>query len=424
MRVAENGGTVETLVTGGQLMQSPQLLPGGDGLLFAVGQIGAVGSYRAQIVVQSLKTGQRRTLIDGGADPRYVPTGHLVYALGGVLFAVPFNVRRLEVTGGPVPVVEGVRRTSVTGAALFAFSNTGSLAYVAGPSAGDAPNSDLAWTGKDGGITSLKVPPGQYATPRISPDGRRVAVANIDNSGPNIWIVDLSGASSMRRLTFGGKNNHPEWSPDGERIAFQSDREGDLGIFSQRADGTGTVERLTKAESGVAHVPESWAPDGKRLLFSVTKGNDVSLWVLSLPEGERRTVRGARSTRLMNAVFSPDGRWVAYGSDESGTDAVYVQPFPATGAKYQVSRGDVGHHALWSRDGKQLFYIPGPRPVSRRERDDAAQLQRQCAGSGAKSFHLQRADEPAQSRRRTGRPHARGLDRRSGPIGPGHSAAD
>ena len=360
LRVAEVGGTAETLVAGGELMQSPQLLPGGDALLFAVGQIGVNGWNRAQIVVQSLKTGQRRTLIDGGTDPRYVPTGHLVYALGGVLFAVPFNVRRLEVTGGPVPVVEGVRRASVAGAALFGFSNTGSLAYVPGPSTGDATNADLAWTGRDGGGTPLKLPPAQYETPRISPDGRRVAVGTIDSSGPNIWIVDLSGASQMRRLTFGGKNIHPDWSPDGERIAFQSDREGDPGIFWQRADGTGTAERLTKAESGVAHIPESWAPDGKRLLFSRTKANDVSLWVLSLPERKTEPFNGAHSTRLMNAVVSPDGRWVAYGSDESGTDAVYVQPFPATGAKYQISRGDVGHHALWSRDGKQLFYIPGP----------------------------------------------------------------
>jgi len=365
LRVAEYGGTAENLVAGGQLMQNPQLL-NGDTLMFAVGQLGVNAWNRAQIVVQSLKTGQRRTLVEGGTDPRYVPTGHLVYARGGVLFAVPFNLRRLEVTGGPVPVVEGVRRASVAGAALFGFSDSGSLAYVPGPATSDVTNPDLAWTEKDGGRTYLKVPSSQYETPRISPDGRRVAVGNIDNSGPNIWIVDLSGASQMTRLTFGGKNTHPEWWPDGERIAFQSDREGDAAIFWQRADGTGTAERLTKAERGVAHIPESWAPDGKRLLFSRAKGDEVSLWVLSLPEGKTEPLgktepfNGAHSTRLMNAVFSPDGRWVAYGSDESGTDAVYVQPFPATGAKYQISRGDVGHHALWSRDGKQLFYIPAP----------------------------------------------------------------
>jgi dipeptidyl aminopeptidase/acylaminoacyl peptidase len=264
------------------------------------------------------------------------------------------------VTGGPVPIVEGVRRTSFNGAALFGVSSTGSLAYVPGPSGGGSTSTDLAWTGKDGGVTPLKLPSGRYDTPRISPDGRRAAVGNIDNNGPNIWVVDLSGASSMRRLTFGGKNRHPEWSPDGERIAFQSDREGDLGIFWQRADGNGTAERLTKADKDVAHAPESWAPDGKRLLLSVTNGKDVTLQVLSLPDRKVEPFGGVHSSSLTNASFSPDGRLVAYGSDESGTDTVYVQPFPAAGAKYQISRGDVGHHAIWSRNGKQLFYIPAP----------------------------------------------------------------
>ena len=131
----------------------------------------------------------------------------------------------------------------------------------------------------------------------------------------------------MTRLTFGGKNTHPEWSPDGERIAFQSDREGDPAIWWQRANGTGTAERLTKAERGVAHIPESWALDGKRLLFSRAKGDEVSLWVLSLPEGKTEAFSPhAHSTRPMNAVFSPDGRWSPTAAT-IGTDAVYVEPF-------------------------------------------------------------------------------------------------
>jgi Tol biopolymer transport system component len=278
-----------------------------------------------------------------------------VYALSGVLFALPFNVGRLDVMRGPVPIVEGVPRTAIAGAALFGFSNTGSLVYMPGPSAGGTTNADLAWTGNDGGSTPLKLPPSQYETPRLSPDGRHAAVGNIDSSGSHIWIVDLSGANSMRRLTFGGKSRHPEWAPDGERIAFQSDREGDLGLFRQRADGTGTAERLTKAERDTVHTPESWAPDGRHLLFSVTNRTDVSLWALSLQDRKAAPFGGVRSTKFTNATFSPDGRWVAYGSDDSGTDAVYVQTFPATGAKYQISRGDVGNHVLWSRDGKQLF---------------------------------------------------------------------
>src|SRR5438874_1830079 len=173
-------------------------------------------------------------------------------------------------------------------------------------------------------------------------------------------MVGVSGARAMRRLTFGGRNKYPVWSPAGDRVAFQSDRDGDLGIYSQRADGTGTAERLTKAPRGVAQIPESWAPDGKHLLLSATVGGDVTLWTLSLENGKTEPFGNVRSKQPTNGVFSPDGRWVAYGSNESGTPAVYVQPFPATGVKYQVSRGDIGHHALWSGDGKRLFYIPQP----------------------------------------------------------------
>jgi eukaryotic-like serine/threonine-protein kinase len=361
-RVSENGGTVETMVPpiSGTVLQSPQMLPGGEAILFSIGQAGVSQWDRAQVVAQELKTGRRKILIEGGADARYVPTGHIVYGLSGIVLAVPFDARKLEVSGGPVPVVEGVRRSPISGAALFGFSRTGTMAFVPGPSQGSATNADLAWTNKDGSPTQLKLPPGQYETPRIAPDGRHAAVGNIDASGSNIWVVDLSGTKSIRRLTYGGRNRNPVWSPDGKRIAFQSDREGDAGIFAQQADGSGTADRLTRADAGTSHVPESWSPEGKTLLFTVVKGTDFSLWSLSLPEQKIQPFGGVRSTKLVNAAFSPDGRWVAYGSDETGTDAVYVQPFPATQSKYQISSGDVGHHALWSRDGKQLFYIPGP----------------------------------------------------------------
>ena len=164
----------------------------------------------------------------------------------------------------------------------------------------------------------------------------------------------------MRRLTFGGKNRFPLWSSDGQRVAFQSDREGDLGIFWQPADGTGTAERLTKPESGTSHVPESWSPKGEQFLFSATKGSSVSLWTFSLRDKKATAFDAVQSSTPTTAVFSPDGRWLAYTSTERGTETVYVQPFPATGAKYQIlsKAGDAPHHPLWSPDGKELFYIP------------------------------------------------------------------
>jgi serine/threonine-protein kinase len=246
---------------------------------------------KAKVVVQSSRSAERKTLIEGGSDGRYLPTGHIVYALGGTLFAVPFDLRRLEVTGEPVPIVEGVRRGVSpdlnTGVAHFSVSNTGSLIYVPGPVSTTADQRDLARLDRKGGTEPLKLPPGPYEFPRVSPDGRRLTFGTDDGKEAIVWIYDLSGTSSMRRLTFGGKNRFPIWSADGERVAFQSDREGDLGIFWQRADGTGTAERLTRPEQGTSHFPESWAPTGERFLFSTSKGLSGFLWTL-----------GARRPRL------------------------------------------------------------------------------------------------------------------------------
>jgi serine/threonine protein kinase/Tol biopolymer transport system component len=361
-RVSENGGSPETIVpASGVLMQGPQMLPGGDTIIFSASTDGGANQWdRAEIVAYGLKSGVRKTILTGGSDARYVPTGHLVYALSGVLFAVPFDARTLSVKGGPVPVVEGIRRGVITGAAMFGFSNDGTLAFLPGPLAGAGSQADLVWTAKDGSATPLKLQPGRYETPRLSPDGRQAAVVNTDAAGVNVWIVDLTGVNSMRRLTYGGRNRSEVWSPDGQRIAFQSDREGDAGIFVQVADGTASAQRLTRADNGVAHLPESWSPDGTHILFSSNKGSEYSLWTLSVADGKTQPFGGVRSGKLLNATFSPDGKWIAYGTDETGVDAVFVQPFPATTTKYQISSGDVGHHAVWSRDGKQLYYIPGP----------------------------------------------------------------
>ena len=164
----------------------------------------------------------------------------------------------------------------------------------------------------------------------------------------------------MRRLTLGGRNRLPVWSADGERVAFQSDREGDLGLFWQRADGTTAAERLTKPDKDTAHVPESWSPDGKTLLFSVAKGSSYSLAALSLPDKKVTPFGGIQSPYPPAATFSPDGRWVAYTGSEPGAPAgsLFVQPFPTTGAKYQISKTG-GIHPMWSPDGKELFYRPG-----------------------------------------------------------------
>jgi serine/threonine-protein kinase len=315
---------------------------------------------RAQIVVQSLKTSERKTLVAGGSDGRYLPTGYIVYALGGVLFAVPFDLRNMAVTGGPVPVVEGVQRSVAGWAARFSVSGTGALAFIPGPVKTSAAQTDLALIDRAGMSQFLKLPPANYEYPRLSPDGKRIAVDSDDGKEAVVWIYDLSGTTSIRRLTLGGRNRVPVWSADGEHVAFQSDREGDLGIFWQRADGTTPAERLTKPDKDTAHVPESWSPDGRTLLFSVANGKSYTVAALSFPDKKVTAFGGIESSTPPAAAFSPDGKWVAYATNPGtagALSALFVQPFPTTGAAYQIARN--GIHPTWAPDGKELFYGSG-----------------------------------------------------------------
>ena len=366
MRVSADGGTPELLVRvkDGEVAQAPQILPGGQHILFTVATGTARDrSDRSHIVVQSLKSGERKTLIEGGSDAHYVTTGHLVYALSGSLYAVAFDVRRLEVKGARVPIVEGVSRDTagVTGAANFAFTSTGSLVYVRGPVSASALL-DIGLMDRKGKVQPLRLPPGSYEWPRVSPDGKRLAVASDDDKEATIWIYDLSGTRAMQPLTSGGNNRFPIWTSDSKRVVFQSDRDGDLAIFWQPADG-GIAERLTRPAPGESHAPESWSPKGDRFLFTVTKGSDVSLWIFSLQDRKATPFGGVHSSNPTNAAFSPDGNWVAYASTERSIPTIYVQPFPATGIKYQLfaEGADSPHHPRWSRDGKELFYDANPK---------------------------------------------------------------
>ena len=365
MRVSPNGGTPDMLVrvaAADGLAHSPQLLPDGDTLLFTLGAGGVPTSNfwdKAEIIVQSLKSGTRKTLIKGASDGRYVPSGHLVYMVEGTMMAVGFDLKKLEVTSGPVPIVEGIRRSAPAAgnASQFEVSATGVLIYVPGPAR--SGQEDVFLYDRKGQATPLKLPTGSYSFPRVSPDGKRIAVETTDGKQAVISIYDLSGASSLRRLTFGGNNRLPIWSADGTRIAFQSDREGDHAIFWQPVDG-GTAERLTRAEPGTSHVPESWAPRSDVLLYSSTKASESTLWSFSVRDRKAARFSDVTSRAFpTDAAFSPDGRWVAYQSGDVGTGEAmtYVQPFPATGAKYEISRGG---RPMWSRDGKELFFVPAP----------------------------------------------------------------
>jgi len=361
IRVSPDGGRPETVITvkPGEDAHGPQLLPDGRTIMFTLATMQHGGDRwdKGHIVLQSIGSGERRTLIEGGTDARYLPTGHIVYGSGNVLYGVRFDARRQQIVGGPVPLIEGIRGStgSVAGAVQFSISGNGSLVYVASPLSG---TTNLAISDRKGGVEVLNVPAGQYGAPRVSPDGKRIAFTVEAGKEGMIAIYELAGTTSMRRLTFGGNNRFPLWSADGQRVAFQSDREGDLAIFWQRADGTGTAERLTRPDQGAAHFPESWSRDGKRLLFRVAgKTSGTSLWTLSFPDRKTEPIGGVTSPNS-TAAFSPDGRWVAYTDLDGGSTSINVQPFPPTGAKYQIVTTAI--HPVWAPSGKELiFQRPG-----------------------------------------------------------------
>jgi Tol biopolymer transport system component len=271
--------------------------------------------------------------------------------------AVPFNPQRLEVTGTAVTVVESVSQ-SPAGAAQYDLSATGSLVYV--PGGVQSAQRELVWVKRNGAEQPLAAPARLYISPRLSPDGQRIAVG-IQDRGTQVWLYDVIRQTTTR-LTFEGETNSaPVWTPDGKRIAFQSNREGPLNIFWQPADGSGGVERLTTDES--LQAPSSWSPDGQLLAFiggSPTTG--AHIWVLRL--GERNTQPFLRTPFNEAAPrFSPDGRWLAYVSNESGRYEIYVQPYPGPGGKRQVSIGG-GTEPVWNPNGRELFYRSGVKMMS------------------------------------------------------------
>ena len=361
-RVSENGGKPELLVraTNGETTHGPQVLPGGKAILYTARSAANSDWDKAQIVVQSLEPGSgRQLLIDGGREARFVSTGHLVYAYQGTLFAIPFDVNGLKTTGGPTPVVEGVRNAgATTGASQFSVADNGTLIFVPGPLSGGNSGAlrTLAFRDRSAnGVERLKVQPRSYSFPRVSPDGTRVAVS-MDEDKSDVWIIDLAGGSAPRQLTLGGNSRIPVWSADGLRVAFRSNREGDDSIYWQKADGTGTADRLTKAETGTFHVPGSWSPDGKYLSYTVIKGNEGTVRILSLADKKDSVF----AERASYPAFSPDGRWLAYQSDETGQRLVFVQPFPATGTKHPIVPGG---QPFWSHDGSELFYNPAQQQI-------------------------------------------------------------
>ena len=363
MRVAADGRSEATPLTAAAAQDEgmevwPQVLPGTRAVLYTAGA--TAGSFNdADLVVQPLPAGTPKVIHRGGYHGRYLSSGHLVYVHSGTLYATTFDLDRLEVTSQPVPVLEGLRSNSITGGAQFSLSNGGMLAYLPGPSigAGTVPQ----WMNRDGQTTPTKMAPANWFNIRFAPDGSRVAM-DVRDKGIDIWVHDIERGTLARVTSDPASDVKPVWAPDGRRIVFASTRAHPsiANLYMQSADGTGATTRLTTSEN--AQQPGSWHPSGKYLMFEETNpqtgmdlmvldvdGSDAPGWKAST------TVFVGDRGRQWDSAFSPDGRWVAYVSDESGRADVYVRPFPGPGGKWQVST-DGGTLPSWSQARSELVY--------------------------------------------------------------------
>jgi serine/threonine protein kinase/Tol biopolymer transport system component len=357
-RVSAGGGSPTPLIVpdqskGESSYRWPAILPGGEALLFTIW-----GGTDRRIGVLSLKTGVTRVLIDGGTYPQYLPSGHLVYAREGGLLAVPFDLRRLAVAGPPVSVLEGVQMNPVNGFVQLSTSADGSLAYLPGVAGGGERT--LLWVDREGAPQALPTPSRGYTGPRLSPDGKRLAVG-ITGTNPGLWIYELA-RGTLTRLTTSILAPYQIWTSDGKRITYRSALGNPFNLDWMPADGSGVAERLITGEG--LPIPGSWSPDGQVLAFSEqnpTTGWDI--WLLKL-EGNRKPQPFLRTPSNEDApIFSPDGRWLAYQSDESGRDEIYIRPFPGPGGRWQIST-EGGTEPLWARNGRELFYRNGDKMMA------------------------------------------------------------
>jgi serine/threonine-protein kinase len=352
LRVPALGGTPELIVdaAGATALREPQLLPDGDTVLFTRFSIGAPNA--AQAYLQSILTGERTAVADGAADARYVPTGHIVYAVGPTLYGIAFDAETKRTRGSGVPLVEGVARSGILARAQFAIANDGTLAYVRGLSVGSRT---LVWVGRDGRETPIAAPERNYIYVDLSPDEARVAL-DIRDQENDTWVLDLGRATLQRLTSDPGNNRGVVFSPDSRRIAFTRELGETEEIYWQAADGSGSPEALT-AGSGMPMHPVDITADGATLLYAKADlPRDIFMIPIAGPAGPGTPLLAGPASEHSPTV-SPDGRWLAYSSDESGDYEIYVRPFPDVDAGRSLVSTGGGIHPQWSRDGTELFYL-------------------------------------------------------------------
>jgi serine/threonine-protein kinase len=362
MRIPETGGAVQEITIPDTARNErthrwPHLLPDGKTVLFTVGTMDSPDYYEDAIITAlNLETGVRKDIIRGASTVKYAQSGHLIYSRSGVLYSIPFDPDNLEVTGTPIPVLEGLNGDPTSGAMHYDISKNGTLAYIPGQIEG--ANRLIVLADHDGNITPLPCPVAAYTEPRISPDGKKVAIVVGSGKDFDIWVYDME-RETLSRLTFGGTNRTPTWSPNSKDLAYYFNRGGKTGVYMKKANGSGDEEVLFTGP-GRTYV-QCWSRDNSVMIMDhAVAGMQSNLLVLPLQEDSEPYDFLATEFDEYMATLSPDGKWLAYISNESGVYQVYVQPFPKGGGKWQISTNG-GLEPRWSPDGKRLYYTSGGR---------------------------------------------------------------
>jgi serine/threonine-protein kinase len=369
-RVPAAGGAVTPLgdmVQGHVTQRWPQALPGNRTILYT-GSTTVDTFEDACLVAQTLDTAPPRLIQCGGSFWTYAPSGHILFFHAGTLFAAPFDVKSLTITGSSLPVIKDVGGSAVSGVAWFSLARNGLLAYVEGEAAGaDAP---IDVVDRAGEVTRLKMPPVNWAALSYSPDGRRLAMSVYTETKNDVWIYDIERDAPMQ-LTFDGLHwSGPVWTPDGRRLTYSTSRGGSPFIEWKAADGSGEAERLSppgsdqKEGGSRAERPGSWAPDGRRFAFVEGGGSGHSdIWMLPMVGDVRSGLKPGKPEIFIaspnhndSPAFSPDGKWLAYSSDDSSTAQIYVRSATGAPGKWQVSI-EGGTFPAWSRTGRELLFV-------------------------------------------------------------------
>lgn len=360
--ISANGGAPRAITTVDEKKNErthrwPQALPGGKAVLFTIGTLDKPDDYEsANIEAVILATGERRLILKGASMARYVPSGHLIFAREGVLYAVEFEVDSLTVRGQPVAVLTGVAGDRTTGAVHFSVADDGTLAYV--PGSATAATRTLVWVDKDGNQTPVNIPREQLNDLQISPDGSRVALLQGSSGSGDVWIYEFA-RSTFTRLTFTTTNATPVWSADGKNIYYVSIIQVGAGdqttIFRKPADGSHEAETILTM-NGRQYLKAILRDGETALLDSELQTTTGSIVKITLKPGAQATpVVSTPQFNHFGAAVSSDGRWLAYQSNESGRPEIYVRDFAETGGRWQISTGG-GQEPHWSPDGRELYY--------------------------------------------------------------------